>query len=57
MTETALHRIRLMDQKVVLDERIPLGVRIRDMLISSGGDLVISTDEKEIVFLELRSKN
>ena len=57
MTETALHRIRLTDQHVVLDERIPLGLRIRDMLVTSKGNLIIATDNNQIVSLAFRSKN
>lgn len=57
MTETAMHRIRLMDKHVVLDERIPLGLRIRDMLMTPSGNLIISTDNGQIVNLVFHSKN
>ena len=43
--------------QVILDERIALGFRVRDMLIGSDNLLYISTDEDQLVALRLESKN
>ena len=57
MAETSLHRLRIADSHVILDEKIPLGFRVRDMLIGSDNLLYISTDEDQLVALKLESKN
>lgn len=57
MAETSLHRLILSEQRIISDEKIPIGFRIRDMLIDSQGRTYISTDENQIVQLKLVAKS
>lgn len=57
MAETSLHRLRIADSHVILDEKIPLGFRVRDMLIGVDNLLYISTDENQLVAVKFESKN
>jgi hypothetical protein len=57
MAETSMHRIRISDGRVILDERIPLGFRIRDMLIGQNNLLYIATDEDQLVAIKFIPKN
>ena len=45
MKEGSLHRLVLNGDSAVLDERINLGVRVRDFILTQSGFLVISTDD------------
>jgi hypothetical protein len=45
LTSNQLHRLILDGDKVIFDEKIDVGARIRDMLVSRSGDLVIALDE------------
>ena len=45
MGSEELHRLKLVGNKVVLDEKIVIGFRIRDLVISSQGILFTSSDE------------
>lgn len=57
MAETALHRIRLKDKRVILDERIFIGFRIRDIAIGKAGIIYFSTDENQLIAVKLIDKN
>lgn len=45
----SLHRIKLKDGAVILDENISIGLRIRDLIISKLGVVYFSTDEGHIL--------
>jgi glucose/arabinose dehydrogenase len=45
LTSNQLHRLILEGDKVIFDEKIDVGARIRDMLVTRSGDLVIALDE------------
>jgi glucose/arabinose dehydrogenase len=47
----SLHRLRIVDERVVLEERIVVGERIRDMVQLSDGTLVLWTDAPRIIEL------
>jgi hypothetical protein len=47
----SLHRLRIVDERVVLEERIVIGERIRDMVQLSDGTLVLWTDAPRIIEL------
>jgi len=45
MGSQELHRLALSKNKVLLDEKIPLGFRVRDIVINQNGILYFSSDE------------
>lgn len=47
----SLHRLRVVDERIVLEERIVVGERIRDMVQLSDGTLVLWTDTPRIIEL------
>jgi cytochrome c2 len=47
-----LWRVRVRENRVVLMEPIPIGERIRDLVIGHQGELVMWTDRESIMFLE-----
>lgn len=47
----SLHRLRLVGDRVVSDERIPLGSRLRDVHQHVDGRLVVWTDSNELIFI------
>jgi cytochrome c2 len=49
MRDLALHRLRYQDERVIYDERIELGVRIRDLHQLSDGTIVIWTDQADLI--------
>lgn len=57
MAEMSIHRLRVNENRIILDEKIPLGFRVRDMLIGADNLLYISTDEDQLVTLKFQSKN
>lgn len=46
-----IHRLRLVDQRVVFDEVIAIGTRPRDMIIMADGSLRITTDDDRIMMI------
>lgn len=52
MQDASLHRLILEGDSVVLDERIPLGLRVRDFIVNDGGYLVLSTDQGRLLIYE-----
>jgi len=49
MQDASLHRLILEGDSVVLDERIPLGFRVRDFIVNDDGYLVLSTDQGRLL--------
>jgi len=49
MQDASLHRLILSGDSVVLDERIPLGFRVRDFIVNDDGFLVLSTDQGRLL--------
>lgn len=49
MQDTSLHRLILAGNSVVLDERIPLGFRVRDFIVNDNGYLILSTDQGRLL--------
>ena len=49
MQDASLHRLILAGGSVVLDERIPLGFRVRDFIVNDDGYLVLSTDQGRLL--------
>lgn len=45
LSSNQLHRLILDEDKVIFDEKIDVGARIRDMSVTASGDLVIALDE------------
>lgn len=45
LASNQLHRLILEGDKVIFDETIDVGARIRDMLVTKSGDLIIALDE------------
>ncbi len=56
MVGQSLHHLRLDGQRVVYDEVIPLGDRLRDMIRLSDGRVVSWTNSGQLVFLEVDEK-
>ena len=52
MQDKSLHRLKLDKGSVILDERIQLGVRIRDFILTDSGFLIMATDEGQLLFYE-----
>lgn len=53
MRDQSLHRMRLdSSNRVVYDERIPLGHRVRDMIILSSGQIAILTDDGYLMIID-----
>jgi glucose/arabinose dehydrogenase len=50
MQDKSLHRLKLDKGSVILDERIQLGVRIRDFILTDSGFLIMATDEGQLLF-------
>lgn len=55
MVEKSLHRLILSKNTVVFDERIPIGLRVRDFIINESGYLILSTDEGKLLFYKATS--
>jgi cytochrome c2 len=53
LKSTSLYRIRMADGRVVLSERIPIGMRVRDLMQHSDGRILLWTDGGEIVELAM----
>lgn len=51
MRAMTLHRVHLVDDRVVVVEAIDLGSRLRDMIELDGGRIVILTDERELLIV------
>jgi glucose/arabinose dehydrogenase len=49
LANNQLHRLILEGDKVIFDERIDVGGRIRDMVVTKNGDFVIALDEGTIL--------
>jgi len=49
MQDASLHRLILAGDSVVLDERIPLGFRVRDFIVNDDRYLVLSTDQGRLL--------
>jgi cytochrome c2 len=47
----SLFRLRMIEGRVVYSERIPLGVRIRDLHQHTDGRIVVWTDELRLIFI------
>ena len=45
LASNQLHRLILEEDKVIFDETINVGARVRDMLVTKSGDLIIALDE------------
>ncbi len=54
LLDRALHRVRLKDGRVLYNERIPLGTRIRVVHQHTDGRVVLWTDNQELIFLTAR---
>lgn len=52
MGQRSLHRLKLNNGAVVMDENIDVGVRIRDMLLLSNGNLTVSLDDGALFILK-----
>ncbi len=50
LNDRALHRVRIQNDRVLYNERIPLDIRTRDIHQHSDGRLVIWTDNQELIF-------
>src|SRR3989344_1292020 len=53
MGETNLHRLKLYKGAVMMDENVDVGVRIRDILLLSNGDMAVSLDEGTLFILQV----
>lgn len=53
MGEQHLHRLHLIGSAVVMDENIPIGKRIRDLVLLKNGDLAFGLDEGTLVILKV----
>ena len=49
LKDMSLHRIKIIGGRLVLDERIPLGERIRDLQLNVNGGLELMTDSGNLV--------
>jgi hypothetical protein len=49
LKDMSLHRIEIIGGRLVLDERIPLGERIRDLQLNVDGGLELMTDSGNLV--------
>lgn len=49
LRDTSIHRLRIENARLVLDERIPMGARIRDINWLPNNDLLALTDGGEII--------
>ena len=56
LIDRSLHRLRLVGDRVVYSERIPIGSRIRDVHQHSDGRIVLWTDNQELIFLTARER-
>ncbi|MEO0817285.1 MAG: PQQ-dependent sugar dehydrogenase [Pseudomonadota bacterium] len=54
LNDRALHRIRLEAGRVLYTERIPMGTRIRVVHQHSTGEIVLWTDNQELIFLSAK---
>jgi glucose/arabinose dehydrogenase len=57
MTEKAIRRVRLSGTRLILDEKIEIRFRIRDMVLDQNNTIYISTDEYQLVALKFEAKN
>ena len=51
LNDRALHRVRLEGERALYIERIPLGTRIRQVHQHTDGQIVLWTDNQELIFL------
>lgn len=51
---SSLHRLKIVDGRVVLDERIPIGHRIRDLEQTDDGTVLLYTDDGRMIELAPR---
>jgi cytochrome c2 len=51
LIDQSIFRLRLQDERVVYAERIPIGARIRDVHQHGNGQIVLWTDNQELIFL------
>jgi glucose/arabinose dehydrogenase len=56
MQDASLHRLILAGDSVVLDERIPLGFRVRDFIVNDDGYLVLSTDQGRLLIYKITAQ-
>ncbi len=49
MQDASMHRLVLTGTSVVLDEKIPLGFRVRDFILNDKGYLILSTDQGRLL--------
>ena len=49
MQDASIHRLVLAGTSVVLDEKIPLGFRVRDFIVNDGGYMILSTDQGRLL--------
>ncbi len=49
MQDASIHRLVLSGTSVVLDEKIPLGFRVRDFIVNDRGYLILSTDQGRLL--------
>ena len=49
LRDTSIHRLRIENSRLVLDERIPMGARIRDINWLPNGELMALTDNGELI--------
>jgi hypothetical protein len=57
LRDTSLRRVRFDDDRIIIDERIPLGRRLRDVITDDRGHVVMSTDSAEIIRLSVRGSD
>lgn len=52
LKDQAIHRLVLDGRRVVITERISIGSRVRDLLETEDGELLLLTDDGKLVFIE-----
>ena len=55
MADNSIHRLILSRNSVVLDERISLGIRVRDFIVNDQGYLILSSDEGRLLIYKTTS--
>ncbi|CAN2169813.1 Glucose/Sorbosone dehydrogenase [Candidatus Nanopelagicaceae bacterium] len=56
MQDASIHRLVLVGTSVVLDEKIPLGFRVRDFIVNDKGYLILSTDQGRLLVYRTTAK-
>ena len=51
MGTNQLHRLRIVEDQIILDEEILIGFRIRDMIVDKNGFIYLSLDEGMLIKL------